>query len=72
MTTAFWFRFWYTDLSEDTGRPWYATHLEIGIKPNGNPKKEYRRLTSNLLFWRLALLVGSVGGWFSTKELHDN
>ena len=50
-------KFTYTDLSEDTGHPWFSCHLKIGRRSNGNPKIEVDRCFGSLHFWRLRLLA---------------
>lgn len=50
-------RFWYTDLSEDTGHPWFSCHLEIGVAPNGNPRFEIDKSFYSLKFWRIKLVI---------------
>lgn len=50
-------RFTYTDLSEDTGQPWYSCHLKIGYQSNGNPRIEVDQCFGSLRFWRLRLLI---------------
>jgi hypothetical protein len=41
-------KFWYTDLSEDAGCPWFATHLDFG-------SCSVNRSSKNLRFWRFNL-----------------
>lgn len=53
-------RFWYTDLSEDSGEPWYSCHMEIGSTSNGNPKLEINQCFSSLFFWKLRLLIKAI------------
>ena len=56
------FEFRYTDLSEDSGQPWFATHFNFGIAKNGNWKVEIRRMTESLRFWRLRLIFAYLRG----------
>jgi hypothetical protein len=45
-------KFWYTDLSEDTGHPWFATHLDFGGRTVGLTSK-------NLFLWKLRLFLAA-------------
>lgn len=57
--------FWYTDLSEDAGFPWYSCHLYVGCASNGNPKLEIDQCFSSLIFWKLRLLIKAIA-----KQIH--
>lgn len=50
-------KFWHTDLTEDSCQPWYSCHMELGTKPNGDPKVQVDRCFSHLQFWRFRLLL---------------
>jgi hypothetical protein len=52
------FNFWYTDLTQDSGTPWFSTHLYAGTRRNGNPIYGVDQTASSLRFWRLKLLIG--------------
>jgi hypothetical protein len=43
-------KFWYTDLSKDTGSPWFATHLDFGACSVDCSSR-------NLKFWRIKLFL---------------
>jgi hypothetical protein len=45
--------FRYTDLSEDTGSPWFSTHLGFGAKT-------VDRTSNSLFLWRIKLLLAAV------------
>jgi hypothetical protein len=46
--------FWKTDLSGESGTPWFSTHLRIRIfKYNA----EFRRMTPKLVFWRVQIFI---------------
>lgn len=61
-------RFWYTDLSKDSGQPWFSCHLEIGTAPNGNPKIQIDKCFRSLLFWRIRLLIEATKSMFEAKR----
>jgi len=48
--------FWYTDLSQDSGMPWFRIHLDAFALNNGNLKHEISMSVASLKFWRIKLL----------------
>lgn len=48
--------FWYTDLSEDSGEPWFSCHLRIRHGRNTR-WLEVDRCFPSLRFWRIKLLA---------------
>lgn len=50
--------FWYTDLTADSGTPWFSTHLRAwGKVGNIVCNGDIRRQTATMQFWRLRLVV---------------
>jgi hypothetical protein len=45
-------KFWHTDLSKDTGSPWFATHLDFG-------NKTVDRTAKSLFLWRTKLFFAA-------------
>ena len=45
-------KFWYTDLSQDTGSPWFATHLDFGFGTVDMTAK-------TLFLWRTKLFLAA-------------
>lgn len=43
-------KFWFTDLSVDSGQPWFSCHMEL-------EKFEINECFSSLFFWRLKLII---------------
>ena len=61
-------KFWYTDLSKDSGCPWFATHLNAEVKSNGNPQYEIRIMMKSLNFWRVRLFIALCGKLLTSAD----
>ena len=50
--------FWYTDLTADSGTPWFATHLRVwGKVGNIVYNGDVGRTTATMQFWKPMLAV---------------
>lgn len=61
-------KFTYTDLSKDTGSPWFSCHLTLGRLSNGDPRIELDQCFDSLLFWRWRLLLKALPLLFTTSK----